>query len=130
MPKPASTTRLTIITCKSVWATPRRDNQHTRYHTPTLPPENQCLGDSVLLGGGGVRKSPSMVTGICFHRFLALWEMESSFWVPSSHTQVLPLTLPSSLLYRAPGEKKEEDEGGQDLEWWFYVTERKKMLNA
>lgn len=65
MPKPASAFCFTTITYKSVWATPGRETQHTRYHTPILLPHDQSLGDSVLLGGsGGVRKSPSMVTGV------------------------------------------------------------------
>lgn len=55
--------------------------------------------------------------------------MESPFWVLSSHTQVLPLPLSSSLLCRAPRQRKEEAGGRQDLEWWFYVRERNKTLN-
>lgn len=72
MPRPANTSCFTIITCKSVQTTPGREDQYTRYHVPTLPAHNQSLGDSILLGGGGVRNSPSIVTGVCIRRFLGL----------------------------------------------------------
>lgn len=49
---------------------PRKRNSAYKVPHPIFLPYNQSLGDSVLLGGsGGVRKSPSIVNGVCIIGF-------------------------------------------------------------